>query len=461
MPQKVAYGAGAFVNLFTGSITVQMFNPVFNMTLGISPVVLGGVLMFFRLWDAITDVVMGNISDNARTPWGRRRPFIVVGAILAGIILPLFWNYHSSWSQKGIITYIVLMGMLLYTAVTVWGMPYFSLGLEMTPDYNERTRISAIRTLFAQIAGLIGGWLMALASLKIFANPITGEPDLANGMRHLSWGLGLLVILFGVLPGIFVKERYYAKEAQKQARIGFVSSLKKTLTCKPFMLIMPVYLLVVMGSSMVGALGLYLNIYYVCEGNMKLGGIIAGLQSTVMLVTSILTIPFWAWVSEKIGKRTTLACTIILGFVTNTLMYQCLRPGYPYLQLIPVIFLSASGAALWMLIPSMQADIADYDELENGERREGSFSSVSSWFFKLAITLTAGVSGVILARTGFNVVEYGTSQPPEVLRRMLNLYVFLPMVFWVVALLVLSRYPLSSSRMGEIRKELEERRGII
>jgi GPH family glycoside/pentoside/hexuronide:cation symporter len=290
---------------------------------------------------------------------------------------------------------------------------------------------------------------------------VTGEPDLANGMKHISWGLGVLIILFGVLPGFFVKERYYKQDASRQEKIGFWASLKMTLTCRPFMLIMPIYLLQVIGSSMVSALGMYLNIYYVCQGDLKQAGIIAGLQSTVMMTLGILTVPFWAWISEKIGKRAALGLTIAFGFVTNGLIYVCYTPAYPYLQIVPAIFLSAFGSSIWMLIPSMQADIADYDELETGERREGSFSSVSSWFYKLAITLTAGASGLILAWTGFDVVKYGSSQPPEVLRRMLNWYVFLPMVCWTGALLLLSRYPLSQSVMKDIRSKLEDRRGII
>jgi GPH family glycoside/pentoside/hexuronide:cation symporter len=280
-------------------------------------------------------------------------------------------------------------------------------------------------------------------------------------MKHISWLLGLLLIVFGVLPGIFVKERYYNRDAVSQPKIKLMQGLKTTLTCKPFLAVMGVYLLQIIGSTMVSALGLYLNIYYVCQGDIQQAGIIEGLKSTAMLVPGILSIPLWAWISEKVGKQTALGMTIILGYVANTLIYFCFTPEHPYLQIIPSIFLSAFGSAIWMLVPSMQADIADYDELSTGERREGSFSSVSSWFFKLSITLTAGISGIILAGTGFDIVKYGNIQPPEVLQRMLSWYVFLPMVFWAGALILLMRYPLSRSEMAEIRKTLEARRGIV
>ncbi|MDP0495464.1 MAG: MFS transporter [Verrucomicrobiota bacterium JB024] len=459
--QKVAYGAGCMTGQFVTGVTLQMFNPVFNIMMGISPAVIGGVLMFYRLWDSVTDVVMGNISDNARTRWGRRRPFIIIGSVLAGFILPWVWQASRDWSDTTIIAYMIVTGVLLYTASTIWGMPYYSLGMELTPDYNERTRVTAVRAVFEKLAGLFAGWMLALTSMQIFADPVTGEPDVARGMSYISIFIGVCAILFGILPGLFVKERYYQKDAAKQKKIGLVHSMKVTLTCKPFMVLMSVYLLQVIGSSMVGALGMYLNIYYVNSGDIQTAGIIQGWKSTATLIPGILSVPFWAWVSEKLGKRHALALTILLGFIANILIYFCYTPEHPYLQIVPHVFLSAFGSAIWMLIPSMQADIADYDELNTGERREGSFSSISSWFFKLAMTLTTGVSGVIITLTGFDVVKYGKAQPPEVLQRMLEWYVFMPMVLWVIALFMLSRYKLTHGKVMEIRTQLEARRGVV
>jgi len=459
--QKVCYGAGTMVGAFSGYIVMEMFTPIFNIGLGISPIVIGAILMFYRLWDSVTDVVMGNVSDNARTRWGRRRPFIIIGAVLAGFILPILWQASPEWSPSRLIAYVVIVGMCLYTASTIWGMPYYSLGMELTPDYNERTRLTAVRAMFEKVAGIFAGWMLALVSLPMFGDPITGEPNLVNGMKHISWLLGLIVIVLGVLPGIFVKERYYEKEVVSQAKIGLIKSIKTTLCCKPFMMLMTVFLLTVIGSKLVGGLGMYLNIYYINAGDLQQAGIIEGLKGSAMLIPGILSVPFWAWVSEKIGKRQAVGLTIMLGFIGNILVYFCFTPAHPYLQIVPSVFLSAFGSAIWMLIPSMQADIADYDELQTGERREGSFSSVSSWFYKFSMTLTVGISGVILAGTGFDVVKYGKTQPPEVLERMLAWYVFLPMVVWSIALILLYRYKLTQSAVMDVRTQLEERRGKI
>lgn len=459
--QKLFYGMGALAGQFAGNITTSMFNPVFNIALGVSPAIIGGVLMLYRIWDAVCDIVVGNISDNVRTRWGRRRPLIVVGGLLTGFLVPLLWQASPSWSMSWKIAYMVIMGLMLFSAMSVWAMPYYSLGMEMSPDYNERTRITAVRAVFEKLAGIIGGWMLALVALPYFGNPATGEPDLAKGMQFVSWGLGAVVAVVAVLPGIFVKERYYEKESKEQKKIGIIYGLKTTLQCRPFIILMAVYLLQIIGSTMVGTLGFYLNIYYINGGDLQKAGIIQGLKSTATLVPGILSVPLWAWISEKIGKKRALGMTILLGFVANLLVYFCYTPRFPYLQIVPAIFLSAFGSAIWMIVPSMLADVVDYDELHTFERREGSFSSVSSWFFKLSTTLTTGLSGLIITWTGFDVVRFGKSQPPEALQRMLLWYVFLPMIFWTIALVLLRGYELTRERMGEIRNDLEERRGTV
>lgn len=459
--QKICYGAGVSVSGFMNALPVNMFMPVFNIALGINPALLGIVLMVYRAWDAVTDAVMGNLSDNVRTPWGRRRPFIVVGAVLAGIMMPLFWQVSPHWSQPVMIAYIVVMGLLLYTCTTIWGMPYYSLGMELTPDYNERTRIMAVRSVFEKLMAIFSGWMLALASLEIFADPATGEPDLANGVRHISWLAGLIVIVLGMLPGLFVKERYYTKEASKQAKISLFKSLKMTLSNRPFLYLMVAYLLNFVGLLMTVSLGQYLCIYYVCGGDLQQAGIIQGLRGTLMFGAGILGIPLWAWVSQKIGKKHTLGVIILMGYARSALTQICYTPEHPYLMILPDLFMAAFGSALWMLVPSMVADIADYDELHTGERREGSYSSVSSWLLKLAGTLTVGLSGLILVKTGFDVTEYGNSQPPAVLQRMMNVHIFLPAVFWTVALVCLLRYSLTHQMMLDIRQKLETRRGKV
>jgi len=457
--QKASYGIGGTTENLASSLTQQMITPVFNIGLGISPTILGVVLMIFRLWDALADPVMGNISDNTRTRWGRRRPYIVVGGILTGLAFPLMWQARAEWGQPAIIAYAIVTGLLFYTAFTIWAMPYYSLGMEMTPDYDERTRVVAYRAFFSKFVGLVSGWIMALISLPMFAGS-NGEPDLAAGMRSAGWVIGAIILVVAVLPGLFVRERYYA-ETRSQPKIPLLKSFKETLHCRPFLVIMAIVIIQAQGYGLVGALGLYLNIYHVHAGDVQAASIIEGLKATACFLPGLLGVPLWTWFSEKFGKTNALAATLIIGMVANAMMYFCYTPAHPYLQILPSLLMSAFGYAVWMIAPSMQADIVDYDELQTRERREGSFSAVFSWSLKFSGTLTAALSGLIIVWSGFDVQKYGPNQPAEVMRTMLAWYAFVPLGFCLLALFLLKLYPLTRERMHLIRTQLEAARGKV
>ena len=459
--QKVAYGAGAPVDWLTvGLATVTLWMPVFNIGFGIRPSVLGMLLVLYRVWDAVADPVMGNISDNTRTRWGRRRPFILVGAVLTGVLMPLLWSPPTRWGETGMVIYLAIVGLVVFTTFTMWAMPYYSLMMELTPDYDERTRIAGFRSFFSQCGVLIGGWVLAIATSQWFANPETGEPDIANGMRYVSIGLAAIVILLGIIPALFVKERYYEKETRQQEKTPLLKGLKETASIKPFWFLIGIVVFQVFGMGVVGKLGTYINIYYISDGELARASMLEGWKATVGFVTGVISIFFWTWVCEKLDKKWALVIILLMGFVGAGLNIICLNPEHPYWQLIPTVFYAGVIGALWLIVPSMQADVVDYDETKTSKRREGSINSVFSWFMKIGMTAAAGLSGFVLEWTGFDV-HAGKIQPEDVVHRMVMYFVLLPLVFWMASVILLFFYPLTREKMGEIRNELETRRGKI
>lgn len=157
--EKLAYGGASYAdNLMQNSIG-QMANPVFNISLGMNPVLLSLALALPRLWDALTDPYVGSLSDNARTRWGRRRPFIFVGAIMAGILFMLIWRVPVGWSDWGYFSWLLGFSLLFFTAYTIFAMPYIAMGFELSSDYHERTRVMAVRTFFGSVAGISIQWM--------------------------------------------------------------------------------------------------------------------------------------------------------------------------------------------------------------------------------------------------------------------------------------------------------------
>lgn len=267
------------------------------------------------------------------------------------------------------------------------------------------------------------------------------------------------IVVFGMLPALFVKERYYKTESSKQAPDPFWRSVRESATCKPLWSLILISFFLVLGSSSVGGLGQYLNFYYVFDGDLGKAAVVGGLKGTVIVIAGIASIPLFTWLGEKFDKRTmvmTMLCSSMFG---HTLNYFLMTPKYPYLQLIPGVFESSAIAAVWLFIPSMKADVSDYDELHTTRRREGSINSFFSWFIKASLTASVGISGYVLQASGFT--QELTHQPHDVLMRMFHMYLWIPIVIWSVALLSAWFYPLNRQRAVEIRSELEKRRGAI
>ena len=458
--QKVAYGLGGPVEMTATWIPQQNLTPVFNIALGLSPALLGVVLMLWRVWDAVADQVMGNLSDNARTRWGRRRPFIVAGAVLTGCTMPLIWWMPAGLPEWMMFAWLLVGGIAFYTAFSVWAMPYYSLQLEMSPDYNERTNITAYRAYAQQFAQLGASWVLALAALPYFSRLPGGKPDLVNGMRYLSVGLGVATVLLGVLPGLFVRERYYELETSRQKKQPLWPGLKQTLSTRPFLWILAITFTKTAGFSLVGTMGFYLNSYYVCRGNLGLATIISGGVATALFAPNLLAIPVCTWIANRWDKRTLLYATATSALIGTLSVSFFFTPDHPWLQVIPSLLAGPLGLGLWLVIPSMQADVADYDEWVGGIRREGSFSAVFSWVFKATAALTGAVSGILLTLTGFDV-KAGPAQSSHTLEHLRLIYIWLPAVFMVICLFAVSRYPLTRRRMEEIRADLEARRGAV
>ncbi|RRJ95813.1 hypothetical protein Ga0100231_017575 [Opitutaceae bacterium TAV4] len=162
---------------------------------------------------------------------------------------------------------------------------------------------------------------------------------------------------------------------------------------------------------------------------------------------------------ERFDKRSVVMGMLACGMFGHLLNYVCMTPVHPYLQIVPAIFESCGLGAIWMFLPSMKADVADYDEVNSHRRREGSINAFYSWFVKVAATVSLGIGGLVLQMSGFNAKL--DNQPQDVLGRMFGMYLVLPVVIWCLALAFVWFYPLTRARAAQIRGELEARRGVV
>jgi GPH family glycoside/pentoside/hexuronide:cation symporter len=460
MKEKLAYSGGEPVGNWVGWVPKGMANQVFNMQLGIDPTLISLSFVIFRLWDAVTDLFMAGITDNFRSRWGRRRPFIFVGAIAMAILFPTLWWVNPDWSQYRIITWFIIAGILLYTAQTVFNMPWQSLLLEMTPDYHERTRISAWRAFAGKAAGLFGGWTWAFTQLPIFHTPGSDSANTLVGMQWASLILAVFILILGLLPAIFCKERYYKTATKRKQKIPMKEAFGNTFKNKPFWIICGLIMVMTLGVGMVNSFGTYVIKYYVFAGDGAAASILHGWGSSIGSFSGMLLLPVWAWAARRYGKEKALLSVLVAKFLMIVSVWWTYNPNHPWLAVTHYVLQAPINSGLWMIIPSMIADVVDFDELKTGQRREGNYSAVFSWIVKASQSVGFGIAGPLLVMTGLDA-QLGAIQPDGVIRNMRLTMIIVPAVGMVLTWFLVFLYPLNEQKMHDIRFQLEARRGRL
>jgi GPH family glycoside/pentoside/hexuronide:cation symporter len=427
----------------------NLANPIFNLVLGVSPATIGIIMAAARLWDAFTDPVMGGITDNARTKWGRRRPFIAAGAIAAGVVFPLWWWMPPAWDEGARHLWLWVTSFAFYTAFTVFSVPYHALGYELAPNYADKTRLLGVRTIFTTITGLGVGWIFALTQSGWLGTP-------QESVRVLAIAIGVIIAATGLLPALFVRE-IAAPELQRQAKTPLIQALKIALPSRPFWILIGAATCTILGLNMVNVLGLYVGVYYVFGGDMKSATIVGGFGHTLHCVCVIVSTPLIVKLASRVGKRNALLGCLGLALVASFAKWWLFTPAHPWWQLGVTALMAPPLAGLWMLSESMVADVSEYESLRTHVRLEGVFGALYAWTLKTGLTLGVFLSGLIVVGSGFDVAKAG-GQSPETLFWLRFLFAAVPAVAITVAIILLRRFPLGAVEMADVRRQLEERK---
>ncbi|MEO7600485.1 MAG: MFS transporter [Opitutus sp.] len=451
LKEKLALGAG-YLPLFYGNSGVKgLAVPVYQMVLKMDPAVLGLILAIPRLWDAFTDPIVGMVSDNCRSRFGRRKPIIILGAILQALTFSAIWMVPAGWSQPAVITYLTVTLIAFYTCFSIFSVPLMSLTYEMTADYQERTRVSAFGGFFWKMGELTYSWVFWAANLAVFGSVM-------HGIRTIGWTIGICVMgLIGIIPGLFVKERQF-RRASHQEKVHLVPAVKACFSNRAFIVLTGLTVCQVLAGMLASNIDYYLLVYYMNAGDIMEGSKWKGILSTGYAVLGIGMIYPVNWLANRYGKRTTLS--IIFGMVLagGFAKWFIYTPGNPWKILLDPILCGPVWTALSVLTPSMLADVCDDDELRHGLRREGMLGSLFSWIQKTGYALAFFGAGVALNVVGFKA-SLGGAQSADTLLGMRLMLSVSTVVWAIIALVFLSFYPLSKARAYEIRDQLEARRG--
>lgn len=461
--QKVAFGAGHLVNnLLPGSLGVFMF---FLLTaFGMDPFLAGLLGGLPRIYDAITDPIMGYISDNTTSRWGRRKPYIFVGAILSGVLFAVLWQLNPENSQSYNFWYFLILSMIYLTGNTMFSTPLIGLGYEMTSDYNERTRLMAFSQFFGQIAWMIVPWFWVL-----IADPNLFESQ-AVGVRQLSVIVGVACMALGVLPALFCKEIDQSNLTNRDDLTlkNIANNLKSLLKSMvlifkniPFVRLCGATFLVFNGFQLVGSFSYFIIVFYMFKGDYASAGTWPAWFSTVSaLVTAALIIPIITQMANKWGKRKAFLVSTAISMVGYGLKWWGFNPDNPWLLFMPIPFIFFGIGGLFTLMMSMTADVCDLDELNNGmPRKEGTFGAIYWWMVKLGQGLALVLGGLVLKLVGFD--QNAAVQSVETLTRLRLADIFVPAVTAGLAIWVMWGYDLTEEKARGIKDELVQRRGEL
>ena len=458
LSQKVAFGFGMLANqMFPAALGIFMV--ILVQSLGMSPVLWGLIFFIPKLVDAITDPLMGFISDRTVSRWGKRRPYVFIGAIVAGLSYMMMWQLSAENSEMYNFWYFLGWSCIFFIGMTIFSVPYVAMGYEMSSDFHERTRLMAVAQWIGQWAWVIAPWFwIVLYDPDWFASA-------TEGARYLSIWVGGVCMALALIPAFFCTytntDLTDDNQTTEQKTLGetmgeFVQGIVITLRNKPFQKICLATFLIFNAFNMVAGFSWFIIVYYMNGGDPGQAGTWPTLFGSVSaLCTCFLVIPIVNWFSQKFGKRTAFLYSQSISVLGYCMFWWSFSPENPWLMFVPIPLYAFGIGGLFTIMMSMTADICDMDELETGQRREGTFGAIYWWMIKFGLAFAGLASGLILSFIGFD--NSVAAQTESTLTQLRFAFIGIPIAGTLTAIFVMRNYDLDEKKANEIRDELNLR----
>ena len=458
--QKVAFGIGMLANqMFPAALGIFMV--VLVQDLGF-PGWMWGVIYFFpRIFDCFTDPIMGFISDNTKSRWGRRRQYVIFGGLTMGIAFIIMWQLFRESGIDYNFTYFMIWSFVFYLGLTIFSVPYVAMGYEMSNDFHERTSIMATAQWIGQWAWVIAPWFWV-----VMYDPTWFE-SAEVATRSLAFWVGIVFTICAIVPGVFIKSKSTLDEdysplnlknignSLKEIGSGFSSAFKM----KPFRKLCIATFLVYNAFMTIASFSFFIIVYHLFDGDAGAAGIWPTLFGCLgALGTTFLVIPIVTRLSKNLGKKKAFLISQGISVLGYIMLWFLFIPGKPYMFIFALPFFSFGIGSLFVLMMSMTADVIDLDELKTGLRREGTFGAIYWWMVKFGFAIAGGLSGVIMSSVGF---DSGVTVQPEGAVEGLRLsFSGIPILGTVIAMLVMRNYSVTEESAGIVRAELDKRTNL-
>jgi GPH family glycoside/pentoside/hexuronide:cation symporter len=431
---KFFYGIGDLGNAVVNSAVQFFLMKFYTDGALVAPALAGNALLIGKFWDAINDPLFGWLTDRTKSRFGKRRVFMIFGAIPLAISIALLW-YVPPASRIWTFVWIAFTFILFDTLWTLTNVPYYALTSELTDDYDERSSLTTYRMVMAVPAYLVGAALTP-AIVGLFALQRTGYAFIGI-LYGLLAGAALLISAAGF------RERTNIVTAEPEP--SPLKSLSVALKNRPFIWLSGTYFIVNISFAFIKILmAYYVEYQLLMQAEIPL---VMGL----MLICVTISLPFWQWLSRKMDKGPAYALGMAIGALAVLLTF--FLPHVPTALIYLVAALAGFGfAANWIFPWAMVADVGDYDRAETGQQRSGMYYGVWGLATKISEALALAAVGWVL--TGFGYVP-NVEQTPQALLGIRLFFGLIPAICIFAALPLLIKYPINRRNHADIRRKLE------
>jgi GPH family glycoside/pentoside/hexuronide:cation symporter len=442
---KLSYGVGDLGLALTGAMLGLLFAKFLTDTVGLPPSLVAVAIFIGRAWDLVNDPIQGYISDHIHTRWGRRRPFLLFGAIPFGLTFLGLWWIPPIASQVWLTVYYSAMYFLFDTFATILFIPYVALTPEITADYDDRTSLTSFRMGFSIFGSLLGIVvpLLVLGGAAIPPEKSTSVFIIASALAVAST-IPFLIVFAGTRENV-------AHVQQEQPKLREI--LSEMRGNRPYIIAVVIYLATILGFEVLIGSTLFFMQY-----KLQMPGI-AAYTTLTMFLSALAAIPLWNWVSKKLDKAKGYA--VAIASLTIILLIFAFFDNHVPIYLI-FIFSALAGIGLsaghnipWAILP----DTIEYGEYLSGKRHEGIYYSFMALARKIASIFTLPALLLLLNWSGY--VPNLPQQAPLTVTMIAFLFAGIPAVLFIIGFITALRYPLSRERFNEIKVELDRRKASL
>ncbi len=400
----------------------------------IAPATMGILIFAARIWDGVTDPLVGYLSDRTQSRIGRRRIWLYASALPMAIGIVMIWSPPGDLTGFWLVAWMALALLVYETASTAYLIPHGALGMELTPHYHERTRLFG----YAHMIGFIGS-LLGMGLLQLMTT--------AEDKRAFAFDVSIvaaIVVFFAVtITTRFLPER---RDYQGRGSEGVFRSVLDVAKNPHARLLLIVFAIETYGIASVMTLTPYLVAYV-----FPLEALLVAVMVTYALPQVVFT-PFWMWLARTVGKQRAWTGALLLSSLPFIGFYLLEEPGVTFWVLTFFTgFLAGCGAVAQ---PAIQADVIDYDELKTGERKEGAYLAVWNLIRKGSAALCALITGLVLQYWGFVPNEVQSEETVQAIRTIFGL---LPAACYFIGGLLFTRFAFNEAEHAAARATIAKR----